>query len=90
MKVVHWGMIFSDGKRSTYGTHVSDCRWRNKARGQWSGRILDDTGARVTLDVGQWRVAGDQARRQQLDDLARSEAARLGLPAGPDIFPFAK
>jgi hypothetical protein len=88
MKVVHWGMIFSGGGKSVYGTHTADCRWRNKALGQWVGRILDDTGARLTLDVDDWQVARDERRRKVLDDLARSEAARLNLPAGPDTFPF--
>mgnify|MGYP001579336596 CR=1 FL=1 len=88
MKVVHWGMIYTDGHQSVYGTHVSICLWRNRDRGQWSGRILYDTCARLTLDKCQWDVAADRERRTELDELARREAARLGLPAGPDVFPF--
>ena len=89
MKVVHWSTVVSGGGQTTYATHVSNCRWTDKARGRWSGRMIEDTGARVTLANSQWQIATDPERRQILDDLARSEAVRLGLPAGPDLFPYA-
>ena len=85
MNVIHTGMVYTDGTRTVYSAQIVSCRWRDRARGKWSGRHVADTGARFEhVSDG---IHGDDARAK-CDELARSEARRLGLPAGPDTFPF--
>ncbi len=86
MKVVHCIMVSSGaGIPTTYAAQVLACRWRDQRSGEWHGRMVADTGARLELPSD----LDAAERRREADALARAEAARLGLPAGPDVFPFA-
>ena len=50
MKVVHVGMVYASSGKTVYAAQVVACRWRDKAAGKWTGRHVEDTGARLTFE----------------------------------------
>lgn len=86
MRVIHTQLIYASSERTVYAAAVVDCRWTNKERGKWTGKHIEDTGAKFETTGSTW----SQSDREKADALSRAEAARLKLPAGPDVFPFAR
>ena len=85
MKVVHTMLVRTNGDKATYAAQIVVCRWRDKERRKWSGKSIKNTGAEFECS----RPYGERQKTwDECDALSRSEAARLGLPAGPDVFPF--
>ena len=89
MKVIHTMMVrCGSGIPTHYVAQIVNCRWTNKERGKWSGRALADTVYSFDIPVDVSLLSNDVSAR--CDAMSRMVAAELGLPAGPDVFPFAR
>jgi hypothetical protein len=86
MKVIHTSLCYHGNGKSIYRASIVSARWTNKEKRRWSGRTLRDTGDWIVI------LDSEEMTREQIcaacDSLSRSVAERLGMPAGPDTFPF--
>lgn len=82
MKVIHTSLkMCGAGIPTTYAVNIVDCR-RGRTPGRWSGRHVEV--------VETFAFEGTYAEsRKVCDAKSREVAARLGMPAGPDVFPYA-
>jgi hypothetical protein len=86
--VIHTMMIrCGSGIPTVYAAQVVSCRWTNKALKRWTGKAMRDTGDVLTFPEGD--AMHSAGHRAACDKLSREVAARLGMKAGPDVFPFA-
>ena len=86
MYVIHTSLVFASSEKTIYSADVVSCRWVNKARGRWSGRLMRATGRKLEVSGSEPVHSADV--RARCDALSRQVAAELGMAAGPDIFPF--
>lgn len=86
MRVIHTAMVFASDKQSKFAACICECRWVDRARGHWNGRIISYTGAEFTRPGFH---SSEEQVQADCDALSRAESERLSIPARYEHFPVA-